>query len=422
MSAPLYNTNACAAPFFPASGQNLTQPVGDALPPGCEALCTVNHRYSIDRVLGQGGFGITYLATCQQDFKPRWREGDVIHEGATICKGSKLAIKECFPRGFACRAGESVAPLPGVSDEELDEKSELFLQEARTLFYLSCRCRSNNLVPIYHCGRLKSCNITFFVMPYVEGGTLGKHAGVLDPFQVADILYQLLQGLGLCHGQDEPILHLDIKPDNIMMKDGGCYTKKFLCFTTQRWQHWVPVLIDFGLARLGGGAAGGLSRSYAPWEQTDSEYFEYVGTWTDVYALGVTMYVAITGERPPSSDNRPPLVGNEDSYRPLHLRPELVQRFQQANPSEGVRLLWSIDVALNPAFENDGQQRGSRSLRPRWRDAGEWLRNAFPYGSWGAPLGPGATPPPSVNQSHSLMGRSIPSLLSSDRKYENTDY
>ncbi len=418
MPTPPYNADAYAAP--PTPGPNYTQPVGDALPPGCEALCTVNHRYRIDRVLGQGGFGITYLATCLQDFKPKWREGNVIHEAPTISKGSKLAIKECFPKGFVHRVGERVEPLDDITEEELEERFEMFLQEARTLFYLTCRCRSQNLVHIYHCGRLRSRNITFFVMPYVEGGTLGNYAGRLDPYQIADILYQLLQGLALCHGNGEPILHLDIKPGNIMMKDGGSYKKKFLGFTTQSWQHWVPVLIDFGLARLGGGGPGGFTPGYAPWEQANPDYAEYIGTWTDIYALGATMHVAITGKVPARAELRPPLSEDEDPCRPLHQCPELVQRFREANPSDGVRLLWSIDVAMNPEFEHDGHQSGS--LRPRWRDAGEWLRAAFPYGAWGSPLGATATPPPSVSQLQRPEASNMPGSVPPGRRYENTDY
>ncbi len=354
----------------------------NALPSGSEVLCTRKHRYRIERVLGQGGFGITYLATCLQDFCPDFRGGEVIRAG------SRLAIKECFPKEFACRVGEHVCPRDDVegSEWQLEDKAQLFLHEAETLAIISAQCRSDNLVPIYHCGRLASRNITFFVMPYVEGGTLTMHAGNLDAHQVADVLCQLLQALRQCHRRQEPMLHLDIKPDNIMLKDGGLLPRKFLCFTTATWQRWIPVLIDFGLARRSDDSdtsVRGLSRGYAPWEQADADSRHYIGPWTDVYALGATMYVLITGRRPPSFEERPPYIQGEDPYRPLMQMPWVVERFCTANPAEGRRLLQSIDTALSTLLP--GCEKGSKPAR--WQDAGSWLQTAFPFGPWGPPAG-----------------------------------
>ncbi len=353
----------------------------DALPCGSEALCTRKHRYRIERVLGRGGFGITYLATCLQDFSPSWGRGEVIPAG------SKLAIKECFPRDYAYRSGDSVVRprenVPG-SDWHLEDKSRMFLREAETLSIISAQHRCENLVPIYHCGRLERANITFFVMPYVQGGALTNYAGTLDPHQAADILFQLLQALEQCHGRSKPMLHLDIKPDNVMMKDGGLLRRKRFFFTTGIWQRWVPVLIDFGLARQSADGhfdIKGLTRGFAPWEQAHPKNAIYVGPWTDLYALGATMYAAITGQKPPAHDERPPHT-EADPYRPLMQMPWVVERFREANPVEGERLLRSIDAALTLRFYDNGQNRPVR-----WQSAKAWREAAFPYGPWGPPLG-----------------------------------
>ncbi len=340
----------------------------DALPSESLVLCTLNHKYRIDEVLGQGSFGITYLATCLQDFTPAYRHGEV------IAKGTKLAIKECFPKKYAVRVGNAVeANDNAASAQKLYEHSVRFLQEGRTLAHFAAVSESASIVPIYHCGRIAHANITFFVMPYLDGGSLTSWACNLSPGQLADVLYQLLEALGYCHGQEEPLLHLDIKPDNIMM--------------THKNGRLIPVLIDFGLSQRQNGPEtlrmDGVTVGYAPWEQADRKHWRDIAPWTDVYALGATMYSIITGEKPPSHKERPTILdyGNEDPYELLHTRPELVEAFSAVNPENGKRLLWSIDVALNPNMEDEGEVQGV-SLPPRWLDANEWLEAAFPNGPW----------------------------------------
>ncbi len=340
----------------------------NALPIGSRVFYTQNHKYRIDGVLGQGGFGITYLATCLQDFTPAYRHGEV------IAKDTKLAIKECFPQKFAVREGNAVVANDNPdSVQKLYEYSVQFLQEGRTLAHFAAVSESDSIVPIYHCGRIAHANITFFVMPYLEGGPLTSWARRLSPAQVADILYQLLDALAFCHGQDEPLLHLDIKPDNIML--------------TRKNGRLIPVLIDFGLSQRKNGPAalemGGFTIGYAPWEQADRKHWRDIAPWTDVYALGATMYSIITGKRPPSHKERPTLLdyGEEDPYEPLHTRPELVEAFSAVNPEDGERLLWSIDVALNPNMEDESEIQGVTIPR-RWEDANEWMSAAFPDGPW----------------------------------------
>ncbi len=342
----------------------------DALPPGSDVLSTPSHRFRIERVLGQGGFGITYQAVCLQDFTLEYCEG------VKVRAGDKLAIKECFPRDYVCRRGNSVRLKPDYRGYELmlEEQHKLFLDEAQTLAALYGAYRNDNIVSVYHFGEIEHDNIAFFVMPLLEGGSLASCAGNLSPARVADILYQLLQALAICHTLEQPLLHLDIKPENIMM--------------TRREGRMIPVLIDFGLSRQVVAEevdVRGLTLGYAPWEQSCAEYRSYVGPCTDVYALGATLYTLITGERPPSYEKRP--YGNEaghDDYQPLHLRPELRDRFCSANPEEGRRLLWSIDVALNPDMFNAYELQGE-TLPSRWSDAAVWLQGAFPNGPWPIP-------------------------------------
>jgi formylglycine-generating enzyme required for sulfatase activity/predicted Ser/Thr protein kinase len=232
-------------------------PGGDALP-----RATRLFEYEIERVLGHGGFGITYLARDT-------------HLDKTV------AIKEYLPTELAYRHGTH------VSARSPDERSafcwglQAFINEARTL----ARFSHPNLVPVH---RFFQANDTaYFVMEYVEGETF---AGLLrrevpDEARLRAVLLPVMQGLEAVHGAG--VLHRDIKPENILLRRDG-----------------TPVLIDFGAARLNLGsmtrsAVAALTAGYAPLEQYGAGGRQ--GPWTDVYALGAVAYRAITGRKPPEA-------------------------------------------------------------------------------------------------------------------------
>ena len=244
--------------------------------------------YRIERVLGEGGFGITYLV----------RELNL---------GKLYAIKELLPDGIAIRQGgdTTVRAKNTGSVDDFAATRKYFISEARILAGMS-----HPAVVSVH--RLMEANGTcYMVMDYVEGDTLGdylkKHGGCfrcLEEFQ--QIFYPLMAGLQMLHAQG--IIHRDIKPGNIMVQPDGS-----------------PVLLDFGAATQVQSKTMTitqmLSAGYSPFEQYTTRAKQ--GPYTDIYALGATMLKCITGEKPDDASDRiygdryQPLVHNQ-AYRPLY--------------------------------------------------------------------------------------------------------
>ena len=230
--------------------------------------------YRIDKVIGSGGFGITYL-------------------GHDLGLNKSVAIKEYLPRDLAVRVdNQSVRAASSSDKDDFTWGLQRFLDEARVL----ARFDHKNIVRVH---RFFQANGTaYIVMEYVEGETLSsllQREHTLSYQNLLSILNPLLSGLEIVHKGD--VLHRDIKPGNIIVRDSG-----------------VPVLIDFGAARQ---AVGARSRSvtaivtpgYAPIEQYSTRGRQ--GPWTDIYALGAICYRAMTGETPidaPERVRRDPLV------------------------------------------------------------------------------------------------------------------
>ena len=236
-----------------------------ALPEGTELVGD----YRIGRVLGAGGFGVTYLAE-------------------EIALGRKVTIKEYFPSDFAAR-GEGFDAVPRSENCRGDYQWGLdrFIEEAQTL----ARFDHPNICRVYRYFRAN--NTGYMVLHFEEGQSLKgwlKSLGRAPRQNELDgIVPAILDALELIHKSD--FLHRDIAPDNIMIRKTG-----------------VPVLIDFGSAR-GEIAAHSKTVSalvkpgYSPYEQY-AERSSQQGPWTDIYALGATLYHAVTGRRPPDSPSR----------------------------------------------------------------------------------------------------------------------
>ena len=224
--------------------------------------------FEFHRVLGHGGFGITYLS---------WN----------MALDIPVAIKEYLPADLAMRE-QDMSVLPKSSGDEADFQWGLdrFLDEARVM----ARFKHPNIVQVQHF--FQAHGTAYIVMEYVEGETLSdflKRRGTLTESELKNILLPLLAGLIEVH--EAGILHRDIKPGNILLRaaDGS------------------PVLVDFGAARQ---AVGTRSRSvtavltpgYAPIEQYSSRGHQ--GPWTDIYALGGVCYQALTGKVPDEAMDR----------------------------------------------------------------------------------------------------------------------
>lgn len=242
----------------------MSESIGHALPAGYRL-----REYRIERVLGEGGFGITYLAEDTQ-------------------LGALRAIKEYLPGDLAFRStGLTVRARSGGAAEDFAWGLERFLDEARTL----ARFEGHpNIVRVSHI--IEENGTAYMVMNYHEGETLDQRLerqGLPDADTLWRILGPLLDGLAAVHGAD--MLHRDVKPANIYLRDDD-----------------TPILLDFGAARQSlsqrsRSSAAIVSEGYSPVEQY-SAGSDRQGPWTDIYALAATFYRAIVGERPPAATDR----------------------------------------------------------------------------------------------------------------------
>jgi serine/threonine protein kinase len=220
------------------------------------------HWYRIGKVLGHGGFGITYLA----------------HDSNL---DQEVAIKEYLPMELAVRERDSsVHPASDIHGERFKWGLDRFMAEAQTL----ARFKHPNIVRVL--AVFEANRTGYMVMEYEQGDTLHEiltGRNTLDEAELLSIVLPILGGLEKVH--ERGFIHRDIKPANIFIREDRS-----------------PVLIDFGSARQALGAeTGGLttlvSPGYAPFEQYFSKG-EQQGPWTDIYGLGATLYRAVTG-RPP---------------------------------------------------------------------------------------------------------------------------
>ena len=226
--------------------------------------------YTIEGVLGQGGFGITYLGI------------DELHE-------KKVAIKEFFPQGIVTRNIEyqDTVTVTFVGEKDNYEKGkERFLKEARTMAKFS---KDEGIVKALDFFEIN--NTAYIVMEYLEGITLKQYLREnqrIAPEDLIELLVPLIESLDEIHSQG--MIHRDISPDNIMVLPDGRIK-----------------LMDFGAARdyteFGEKSLSiVLKPGYAPPEQYQTHGIQ--GPWTDIYALCATMYKCITGENPPDAIER----------------------------------------------------------------------------------------------------------------------
>lgn len=223
-------------------------------------------QYFIGEALGHGGFGITYAA---------W---DMKHQ-------RRVAIKELFPSTIVMRNPDrrSISVQFGQK-AQFDHMFHCFEQEAMLLMRLQ---NQNGIVNLYHA--FEDNNTAYYVMEYLEGADfrqfLAKN-GAISWETLSPMLHTLLGALEKLH--TEGLIHRDISPDNIFLtNDGNVH------------------LIDFGSVRAYQGAnhfTAYIKHCFAPWEQYRSNGKQ--GPWTDVYALSVTVYYALSGKLPPDAPQR----------------------------------------------------------------------------------------------------------------------
>lgn len=226
------------------------------------------YEFKLEKVLGQGGFGITYLAFDMNLMQ-------------------HVAIKEYYPREFANR--DSTFTIHAVGN--IEDKDTFvwglkrFLDEARVLAQLS----HPNIISIKRF--FEAHGTAYLVMEYCDGKPLDeiiRDHGPLNESELNDILFPLLDGLE--HVHEKAFLHRDIKPANIFIKRNGS-----------------PVLLDFGAAKHemtshSKSVTSLATAGYAPFEQYSTKGKQ--GAWSDIYGLAATIYRAISGVKPQDAPDR----------------------------------------------------------------------------------------------------------------------
>jgi serine/threonine protein kinase len=264
---PICNAeNPAAASSCGTCGAPLSSDPSDAfsgaLPPGTKLQGGV---YSVGKVLGQGGFGITYL-------------------GGDIRARRPVAIKEFFPYG-STRRGTNVHPFGGLTAADYASARDRFLDEARTL----ARFDHPGIVDVY--GTFEENNTAYMLMELLRGRTLGQlleERGPLPEHEAVGYIRRVGEALEVVHRAS--LLHRDLKPDNIMLTGDG-----------------NVVLIDFGTARtFAAGKTGRMTTMVTPGYAPLEQYGQAVrfGPFTDVYALGATLYHLLTGQMPAPATDR----------------------------------------------------------------------------------------------------------------------
>jgi len=267
----------------------------DRSPLALDQKTLLNDQFRIGRVLGLGGFGITYLAF-----------DEVLEMG--------VAVKEYLPNDIAVRKseGDTIQPLTSSENEErgFEYGLERFLQEARTLAKFE---RHPNIVRVRTF--FEENGTAYLVMNFYQGRTLADYLearnGFISEEEALLIMERVLDGLRAVHEED--VLHRDIDPNNIYLAEDG-----------------TVVLLDFGAARTAVGERTKsmsvvLKRGYAPHEQYHSHGDQ--GPWTDVYATSATLYRAITGYKPPEAAAR---ILKDDLAEPKELVPSLSEATNEA--------------------------------------------------------------------------------------------
>ena len=227
-------------------------------------------RYRIVRMLGSGGFGITYLGT--QTGLER-----------------NIVIKEFFMSGYCLRDEYSnLLTVPTVSNVEFVERfKDKFLKEARHIAQL----KHPNIVNIIDV--FEENGTAYYVMDFIEGGSLVEKVqreGPLPENVAKRYILQIADALNYIH--QRYMNHLDVKPGNIMLSRND-----------------NAILIDFGLSKQYDSQTGhqtsttpvGISHGYAPMEQYKEGGVSEFSPETDIYSLGATLYYLLTGTRPPVS-------------------------------------------------------------------------------------------------------------------------
>ena len=272
------------------------------LPPGTILM----DRYMVGRVLGEGGFGITYI-------------------GCDLRLELKVAIKEYFPTDKVTRHARTsldVASYVGTASIGYEEGKVRFLNEARTMARMDKQPEIVSVRDFF-----EDHNTAYIVMEYINGTTfkelVSQRGGRIPPEELLPMMEPLFSALTAMHQQG--LIHRDISPDNLMLEKGALR------------------LLDFGCARESVHGTETmtvtLKHGYAPIEQYQHKG---QGPWTDVYALSATMYYCLTGKTPPQSLDR---LCEDELILPRKLGISITERQEKA-------LLYGMGIRPRRRFQS----------------------------------------------------------------------
>lgn len=239
----------------------------------------LNGKYKIERVLGQGGFGITYLAK---------QKVSVAGALGTIDAEIEVTIKEFFMKELCNRDEESsMVTVPSTGSADLVEKfRQKFIKEAKNISKLT----HPHIIKVLDV--FEENGTAYYVMEYIDGGSLSdliEKKGSLSEEETLKYTRQMASALQYIHAHN--MNHLDVKPGNVLLRQNG-----------------DVVLIDFGMSKnydVAGeqttSSPVGVSVGYAPIEQSRVGGLGMFSPATDIYSLGATMFKMLTGQTPPEA-------------------------------------------------------------------------------------------------------------------------
>lgn len=257
--------------------------------------------YRIERMLGQGGFGITYLAT-------------------DLNLDRLVAIKEFFPKDYCDRESSTSHVTLGTqsASEFVNKLKAKFLKEARNI----AKFDHPGIIKIH--AAFEENNTAYYVMDYIEGESLSEMVKRQGPLSEAKALAYIKKiGKALEYVHSKRINHLDIKPANIMVRHSNDY----------------PILIDFGLSKQYDSSGNqtsttptGISHGYAPMEQYNDGGVKEFSPQTDLYSLAATLYYILSGATPPQATK---LIEDELTF-PASIPTNLIMPISKAMSSKRI--------------------------------------------------------------------------------------